>query len=126
MAELSWVRIDSALASNHKVLALLAEKGGDHALCVYVFALGHSARQGLDGFIPEIALGLIHGRKRDSELLVTTGMWRTVPGGFEVPDFAEYQPSGEQSKARSDKARLAAHARWAKTQTKQTPLRAVE
>lgn len=116
MAELSWVRVDSALASNHKVLALLSEKGGDHALCVYIFALGHCARQGLDGFMPEIALGLIHGRKRDAELLTQTAMWRDVPGGFEIPDWAEYQPSGEESKARSDKARKAAHARWAKRQ----------
>lgn len=116
MAELSWVRVDSALASNHKVLALLAEKGGDHALCVYIFAIGHVARQGLDGFIPEIALGLIHGRKRDADLLVAVGMWRAVQGGFEINDYAEYQPSGEESKARSDKARKAAAARWAKTQ----------
>ena len=122
MAELSWVRIDSALASNHKVLQLLSERGGDHALCVYIFALGHSGRQGLDGFIPDIALGLIHGKKRDSELLVEVGMWRTVRGGFEVPDWAEYQPSGADSKARSDKARHAAEVRWAK---KQPPLKAV-
>lgn len=122
MAELSWVRVDSALASNHKVLALLSERGGDHALCVYIFALGHSGRQGLDGFVPEIALGLIHGRKRDADLLVSVGMWRTVPGGFEVPDWAEYQPTGEESKRRSDKARRAAEARWAK---QQKPLKAV-
>lgn len=116
MAELSWIRVDSALASNHKVLALLSERGGDHALCVYIFALGHSARQGLDGFIPEIALGLIHGRKRDSDLLVQVGMWRSLPGGFEVPDWMEYQPSGEESRRRSDKAKKAAEARWAKAQ----------
>ena len=116
MAEMSWVRVDSAMASNHKVLALLTERGGDHALCVYIFALGHSARQGLDGFIPEIALGLIHGRKKDADLLVNTGMWRPVPGGYEVPDFAEFQPSGEESRRRTEKAKLAAHARWSKTQ----------
>lgn len=116
MAEMSWVRVDSAMASNHKVLALLTERGGDHALCVYIFALGHSARQGLDGFIPEIALGLIHGRRKDADLLVSTGMWRPVPGGFEVPDFAEFQPSGEESRRRTEKAKLAAHARWSKTQ----------
>ena len=116
MAELSWVRVDSTLASNHKVLELMAERGGDHALCVYIFALGHSARQGLDGFIPDIALGLIHGRKRDSELLVQVGMWRQVRGGYEVPDWAEYQPSGEESKRRSEKARHAALARWEKSQ----------
>lgn len=114
MAELSWVRVDSALASNHKVLSLLAERGGDHAMCVYIFALGHSARQGLDGFVPEIALGLIHGRKRDAELLVAVGFWRSIPGGFEINDWAEYQPSGEESRRRTEKARKAAEARWAK------------
>ncbi len=114
MAGVAWVRVDAALAANHKVLALLSEKGGDHALNVYIFGLGHSARQGLDGFIPEIALGLFHGRRRDAELLVKTGLWREVPGGFEVPDFAEYQPAGEEVRRRSEKARLAAHARWAK------------
>lgn len=116
MAELSWVRVDSALASNHKVLELLSLRGGDHALCVYIFALGHTARQGLDGFIPEIALGLIHGKKRDSDLLVQVGMWRPVRGGFEVPDWAEYQPSGEETRKRSEKARKAAEIRWAQRQ----------
>ena len=116
MAELSWVRVDSALASNHKVLALIAERGGDHALNVYIFALGHIARQGLDGFLPEIALGLIHGRKRDADMLVDVGMWRSIPGGYEVPDWAEYQPTGEDSKRRSEKAKKAAAARWAKKQ----------
>lgn len=116
MAELSWVRVDSALASNHKVLQILSERGGDHALCVYIFALGHSARQGLDGFIPEIALGLIHGKKRDSELLVEVGMWRITKGGFEVPDWAEYQPSGADSKKRTEKAKYAAEVRWGKAQ----------
>lgn len=111
---LNWVRIDAALASNHKVLALLSEKGGDHALCVYIFALGHSGRQGTNGFIPEIALGLIHGRKRDADLLVQVGMWRPIPGGYEVPDWEEYQPSSEEARKRSEKAKLAAHARWAK------------
>ena len=116
MAELSWVRVDSALASNHKVLQLLTERGGDHALCVYIFALGYCARQGLDGFIPEIALGLIHGKKRDSDLLVKVGMWRAAQGGFQIHDYAEFQPSGAEVRARSDRARDAAAARWAKRQ----------
>lgn len=115
MAGLSWVRVDASLASNHKVLALLSERGGDHALCVYIFALGHAGQQGTDGFIPEIALGLIHGKKRDADLLVQVGMWRAARGGYEVPDWAEYQPSGEETRKRTEKARIAAHARWAKT-----------
>lgn len=118
MAELSWVRVDSALASNHKVLELIRNRAGNHALNVYIFALGHSARQGLDGFIPDIALGLIHGTDKDAELLCEVGMWRQVPGGYEVPDWAEYQPTSEDVRARSEKARKAAEARWAKRQPK--------
>lgn len=114
MASLSWVRVDASLASNHKILTLLSERGGDHALCVYIFALGYCAAQGTDGFIPEIALGLIHGRKRDSDLLVQVGLWHSQPGGFEINDWLQYQPSDEESKRRSEKARKAAEARWAR------------
>jgi len=115
----SWVRVDAGLASNHKTLALLAEKGGDHALCVYVFALGYCGIQGTDGFIPVTALGLIHGRSRDAQLLVDVGMWHELPGGFEVHDWREFQPSDEESKLRSDRAKKAAEARWSKSRQRQ-------
>lgn len=124
MAALSWVRVDAALASNPKVLALLAERGGDHALCVYVFALGYSGQQGTDGFIPTIALGLIHGRARDAALLVSIGFWHDIPGGYEINDWREYQPSDEESQKRSDKAKKAARARWEKAD--KSRLRAVK
>jgi len=123
MAAMSWVRVDAALASNPKVLALLSERGGDHALCVYVFALGYSAQQGTDGFIPSIALGLIHGRSRDSSLLVTLGFWLEIPGGFEINDWREYQPSDEEAQRRSEKAKKAAAVRWSK---KRPELKAVK
>ena len=113
-----WVRVDAALARNHKVLALLAEKGGDHALNVYVFGLGYCAEQGTDGFVPEIALGTIHGKSRDAELLVKVGMWKFIPGGYEIPDWAEYQPSSEEAQKRSERAKIAAAARWSKGQLK--------
>lgn len=116
MASLSWVRVDASLASNPKVLALMAERGGDHALCVYVFALGYSAQQGTGGFIPAIALGLMHGKPRDSALLVQLGFWHEIPGGFEINDYLEYQPSDEETQKRSAKAKKAAEIRWAKAQ----------
>ena len=116
MTSLNWVRVDSSIASNHKVIALLSEKGGDHAFCVYIFALGHCASQGTDGFIPSAALGLIHGRPRDGFLLTEAGLWHEIPGGFQVHDWLDFQPSDADSKARSEKAKKAAHARWAKRQ----------
>lgn len=118
MAALQWVRVDAALARNHKVLTLLAERGGDHALCVYIFGLGYCGEQGSNGFIPEIALGTIHGKKRDADLLVQVGMWRFIPGGYEIPDWADYQPSSEEAEKRSEKAKIAAAARWSKQQLK--------
>jgi hypothetical protein len=123
MANLNWVRVDATLATNHKILAILSEKGGDHAVCVYVFALGYCGSQGTDGFIPSTALGLIHGKPRDSQLLVDVGLWHDIPGGYEIHDWLEFQPSSEETKARSEKAKRAAEIRWAKT--KQTKLKAV-
>lgn len=114
MASLSWVRVDAALASNHKTLALLGQKGGDRALNVYVFGLGHCASQGTNGFIPTAALGLIHGTPRSADQLVEIGMWHPIPGGWEVNDYTEYQPSDEESQKRTDRAKKAAEIRWGK------------
>lgn len=114
MAGLNWVRVDANLHSNHKVLTLLDERGGDHALCVYVFSLGYSGGHGTAGFIPRSALGLFHGKARDASLLVDVGMWDELSGGWDIHDWLEYQPTDEESKTRSDKAKKAAEARWSK------------
>lgn len=116
MAGLNWVRLDSNLHSNHKVLSLLGERGGDHALCVYVFSLGHSGAHGTAGFIPGTALGLFHGKPKDAALLVEVGLWHALPGGWEINDWLEHQPTPEEARARSEKAKAAAEARWRKGQ----------
>ena len=114
MAGLSWVRVDAALARNHKTLALLEQKGGDRALNTYIFGLGHCAEQGTDGFIPNVALGLIHGSAKTATQLCEVGLWHQVLGGWDVNDYGDYQPSDDATRARSDKARKAAAARWNK------------
>lgn len=114
MAGLNWVRLDANLHSNHKILTLLGERGGDHALCVYVFSLGYAGSHGQAGFIPQTAIGLFHGKPRDAALLVSVGLWDEIPGGWDIHDWLEYQPTPEENMARSDKARKAAAARWAK------------
>jgi hypothetical protein len=114
MDALTWVRVQAAISRNHKVLTLLPQKGGDRALNVFIFGLGYCAEQGNAGFIPEGALGLFHGNARSAQLLVEVGMWHDRPGGWEVNDYAEYQPTDDAARARSDKARKAAEARWSK------------
>lgn len=112
MAGLNWVRVDNNIHGNHKVLELLASRGGDHALCVFIFGLGHSGGHGLAGFIPKSALGLFHGTPKDAALLVAVGMWHEVPGGYDINDWDEYQPEDNEARERSEKARNAANVRW--------------
>ena len=114
MAALNWVRLDTALARNHKILALLDSKDGARPICAYVFGLGYCGEQGTDGFIPRNALPFIHARTADASRLVEVGLWHKDPGGWLVNDWLEYQPSSEASERRSTKARSAAAARWAK------------
>lgn len=119
MTALNWVRVDANLHSNHKVLSLLSERGGDHAVCVYVFSLGYAGSHGVAGFIPKAALGLFHGKARDAAFLVAAGMWEEIPGGWQIHDWADYQPTDQESQARSEKARNAAAVRWAKQKKKE-------
>ena len=111
---LNWVRLDSGIARNHKILALLDMKDGHRAVCAYTFGLGYCGEQGTDGFVPRNALPFIHARAADAARLVEVGLWHTDPGGWLVNDWKEYQPSNEESERRSTKARTAAAARWAK------------
>jgi hypothetical protein len=120
MAGLNWVRVDNNLHGNHKVLSLLAERGGDHALCVFIFGLGHSGGQGLAGFIPAAAIGLFHGTKKDAGLLVEVGLWHERPGGWEINDWKVYQPADEEAEARSEKAAHAANVRWERERARET------
>lgn len=114
MAGLPWVRLDSGIARNHKILAVLDMKEGHRSAAAYMFGLGYCGEQGTDGFIPRNALPFIHGRPIDAARLVEVGLWHLDPGGWLVNDWREYQPSNEETERRSTKARAAAAARWAK------------
>lgn len=115
MTGLPWVRLDSGIARNHKILALLDMKDGYRAVTSYVFGLGYSGEQGTNGFIPRNALPFIHARATEAQRLVQVGLWHADPGGWLINDWLEYQPSNEASIARSTRARAAAAARWGKT-----------
>ncbi len=109
---LPWVRLDTAFPRNHKLLALLQERDGYRAALVYVCSLSYSGEQGTAGFIPDLALPFIHGRKADGAALVKHDFWQPVPGGWVIPDWAQFQAAGEEAEARSRKAQAAAYVRW--------------
>lgn len=111
MAGLKWVRLDTTFPHNQKVLDL-AEQGRYRAITAYVCGLAYAGAQGTDGWIPSSALHLIHARRAEAAHLVEVGLWVARPGGWDINDWTEYQPTSEDTKARSEHARAAAMVRW--------------
>lgn len=117
---LPWVRLDTALPRNHKILGLLDAKDGYRTAFVYTCALAYSGEQGTAGFIPRSALPFIHARMVDVNRLVEARLLITEPqgGGWDIHDWAEFQPTTEEHERRSRRAREAAAARWSKNGAK--------
>ena len=113
-----WVRLDTAFNDNPKILRLLDERDGHRAALVFVCCLTYSGKHGTDGFIPRNALPFVHGRATDMARLVAVEAMKVVPGGWEVPDWAEFQESNEASKKRREKAQRAAAIRWSKDESR--------
>src|SRR5215469_12795788 len=107
-----WVRLDVGFTRNPKVLSLLAERDGYRAALVYICGLGYSGEQGSDGYIPRFALPHIHGRPREAQLLVTHRLWLENGTGWRIRDWAEFQLTSDENRARAVTARKAACARW--------------
>jgi hypothetical protein len=114
VSTLRWVRLDTSLPRNPKVLGLLQEREGHRAAFAYVCALAYCGEQGTEGFVPREALSLLHARQSDARALIDAGLWVEEAGGWTIPDWAEFQPTTAQMQARTNKARKAAAARWSK------------
>lgn len=93
---LPWVRLDTTLPHNHKILALVEAKKHPAALA-YVFGLAYSGDQGTDGFIPRVALPFIHATPRIAADLVDVGLWLKDQAGWYVPDWADFQPTASDT-----------------------------
>jgi len=106
---LQWFRMDCAFPRNPKILAVLAERDGYRAALVWAGSIGYSAENGLDGFVPTMALQFIHGRPREAELLCKHRLWHAARGGigWTINDYAEFQPSNGETQARAERARQA-------------------
>lgn len=111
MSGLAWVRLDTSFPRNQKVFALTAV-GHHRAAFVYVCGLALAGEQGTDGWIPEPLLPHLHGRIADARELVRVGLWIPRPGGWDIKDWCEYQPSSQETRDRSARARAAAMERW--------------
>lgn len=111
MAGVQWIRLDTTLFENPKLLYLQEDR--QHKLIiVHLQGMCYSGRHGLAGYIPKAALRLIDARMAEAAKLVTAGLWSPAPGGWQVNDWEEYQLVDADAQARSDKAKKAANTRW--------------
>jgi hypothetical protein len=108
---LPWIRLDTQFPHNPKVL-LLAESKQWRAVVLYVNGLCYAGGQGTDGYIPRLALPLLHGTKRDAEQLVDVGLWVPNPTGWDIHGWLDKQASSEEHAARKARAKAAAMNRW--------------
>ena len=115
---LPWIRLDTSMPDNPKILELLAERDGHRAAFVWTCCLTYCGKHGTDGFLPRNAAPFVHGKSADFARLVAVGLLNAVPGGWEVHGWNEFQESNEATQARSERARRAAAARWSKDETR--------
>jgi hypothetical protein len=109
---LPWIRLDTTMPDNPKILRLLDERDGHRAAFVWLCCLTYSGKHGTDGFIPRNARPFVHGRAADFARLVAVEALNVVPGGWIIPGWAEFQESSDASQARRERAQKAAAARW--------------
>lgn len=97
MSGLPWVRFDTDLPDNPKILRLMSQRGGHAAAFVYCCGLAYAGRHGTDGFIPAAALPRLHGKRSDANALVDVGLWDPDDAGWWIHGWEEYQQSNEVS-----------------------------
>ena len=114
---LPWVRLDTSMPDNPKILGMLTERAGKAAAFVWVCCMCYSGKHGTDGFIPREALSRVNGTSAEMRVLVQHSALKAVPGGWVIPGWDEFQLSDEDAKKRREKAQKAAAVRWSKAET---------
>jgi hypothetical protein len=113
MAGLKWIRLETTLFENPKLLYLQEDKQFK-VIVAHLQGMCYSGRHGLAGYIPKAALRIIGATGADATRIVSAGLWSPAPGGWQVNGWDEYQLADDEAEKRSEKAQKAAAARWAK------------
>jgi hypothetical protein len=103
------------MPDNPKILHLIdGHKDGMAAAFVWVCSLTYAGKHGTDGFITRSALSRINGKAIHARLLVEHLLWKDEGVGWTIHGWAEFQESNEETQKRTERARNAALARWAR------------
>jgi len=94
---MAWVRLDDQFFYHPKVIA-----AGRDARDMYLASLSYSAGQLTDGHIQEGAIQLIAAMAQVPDgascvkRLVDVGLWDRISSGYEIHDYLDYNPSGDE------------------------------
>lgn len=111
MAMMAWIRLQTTMFENPKILNLKDDKQW-RAIVAHLEAMTYTGRNALAGYIPASALRLLHITETDARRLVAEGLWKVAPGGWEINGWNDFQLADEDAIKRSEKAKKAAAARW--------------
>ncbi|WP_104182740.1 hypothetical protein [Mycobacterium avium] len=112
MAGLKWIRLETTMFENPKLLYLKEDKQYK-TIVVHLEAMTYSGRHSLAGFVPKAALRVIGATMADANRLVAAALWTPAPGGWDINGWEEFQLANDEALRRSEKAKKAAAARWA-------------
>ena len=115
---LPWIRLDTSMPDNPKLLGLLAEKDGHRAAFVWVCCMAYAGKHETAGFIPREAVVKLNGRNTDMARLVAHDLLTANAGGWDINGWDEFQLSSEDALRRKEKAKRAAAVRWSKSETR--------
>ena len=87
------------MPDNPKILGLLDERDGHRAAFVWCAAWPTPGSTARTGSSPANAARFVHGRASDFARLVEVSALKVVPGGWEIPDWDEFQVSDEAAKS---------------------------
>jgi hypothetical protein len=91
-----WVKLDDKFYSDPKILEVGLAGAG-----LYAMGLSYCGAHLTDGFIPD-SWARSHDRRLRTKL-VHGGLWKSVPGGYEVSGFTKFNPSRANVLSRREK-----------------------
>lgn len=117
----AWVRLQTTIHHNHKILNLLALPQGHRTALAYMFSFSYAGANGCTGLIPRAALPLIQATTKDAARLVEAGLWDTdkASKGWKIHDWDVYQPTPDYVQKLSKAGKAGAAARWANRKPKE-------
>jgi hypothetical protein len=107
---MAWFKADDRIMEHGKFIAARA-KGGHAAIGVWFHAGTWANGQMTDGFIPR-SWATLNGCEKEASLLVEVGLWDEDASrdGWQMHDYAEYQPLRSDLEAKSEQKRSAGQA----------------